>query len=82
MYFVVALQLKNNVQKNVWIPSHWCMGFNMESVYNFGVQKNQNLVIFYSRHKNRVPKFDLKISDEFVEEDACYIGRYKKCKGK
>lgn len=82
MYFIVALRLKNSVMKNVCIPAHWCMGFNMSSVYNYGMKKTQNLIVFYSKNKKKVPRFNLNIRDEFVDEDACYIANFRTCKGK
>lgn len=82
MYFIVGLRLKNEAKKNVWIPAHWCMGFNMSSVYNNGIVKTEDLTIFYSKNKKKVPNFSLKLMDEFVTEDACYIARFKSCKGK
>lgn len=82
MFFVVTLNLKNNSRRNVCIPMHWCLGIDMQSVYNGGVDKRRNLKIFFSKQKSRIPNFNLPIRDEFVDEDACYIARYRTCESK
>lgn len=81
MFFVVTLKLKNRQNKNVWIPTHWCRGYSMEKVYNIGMQKNENLVVFYSNDKKKLPNFELGIRDEFTNGDACYIAQFKTCTG-
>lgn len=79
MFFVVTLRLKNNRLKNVYIPAHWCMGIDMQRVYDGGILRTDDLKVFYSKCKTRLPNFELPIRDEFVEEDACYVARYRKC---
>lgn len=79
MYFVVTLRLKANCRKNLVIPVHWCMGIDMQNVYNGGIGKSEDLVVFFSKNKTRLPNFTLPIRDEFVEDDSCYIARYKTC---
>lgn len=82
MYFVVTLRLKANIRKNVYIPIHWCSGIDMQDVYNGGIEKKKDLVVFYSKCKSRIPDFSLRIRDEFTNDDACYLARYRKCESK
>lgn len=82
MYFVVILRLKDGLRKNICVPIHWCMGIDMQDVYNGGIDKCRDLVVFHSKVRSRLPNFTLAIRDEFVAEDACYIGRYKTCESK
>lgn len=79
MYFVMTLRLKNSQRKNVFIPMHWCNGIDMQDVYNGGIQKKKDFVVFYSKCKSRIPDFSLNISDTFKVEDSCYLARYRKC---
>lgn len=79
MFFVVTLRLKGNHRKNVCIPMHWCMGIDMQMVYNGGVDKTRDLVVFYSKSRSKFPDFELPIQNEFTEQDACYIARYRRC---
>lgn len=81
MFMIVVLRLKNNINKTVWIPAHWCVGFSMRSVFSRGMLRTEDLTVFYSKNKKKVPNFTLMIRDEFVEEDSCYIARFKTCIG-
>lgn len=81
MYFVVSLKLKEN-RKNVVVPMHWCNGIDMGSVYNCGIQKSENLVVFYSKSLTKLPNFNLPIRGEFVKEDSCYLANYRTCESK
>lgn len=81
MFFVVTLKLKNRQNKNVWIPTHWCRGYSMETVYNIGMRRSEDLVVFYSENQSEPPNFELGIRDEFTNVNACYIGRFRMCKG-
>lgn len=51
---------------------HW---IQYGSVFIRGLIKTEDLTVFNSKNKKKVPNFNLRISDEFVEEDACYIAR-------
>lgn len=84
MFFVMAIRLNESESqvKNVYIPSHWCLGLNMESIYTNGINKNTDFKIFYSRNRSKLPNFDLPIRTTFSSEDACYIARYRSCKSK
>lgn len=82
MYFVVSLRLKDNQRKNVCVPMHWCLGIDMQNVFNGGIEKKRDLVVFFSKCLTRLPNFDLKVQDEFTHEDACYIANYKTCESK
>lgn len=79
MYFVMAIRLEEGQVKNVLIPSHWCFGFNMESVYR---STTTDFKIFVSKTKSTIPNIDLPVDNTFTNADACYIARFKACKRK
>lgn len=53
----------------------------MKHVFNAGIEKQKDLVVFYSKRRTAIPIFTLPIRDEFVQEDSCYLARYRRCEG-
>lgn len=73
MFLAIILKVS---KKRLVVPARWIKGFeqNVEPNYNFGVQKTQDYIVFYSDDRTHVPNFDIKqvINDEFDTTNDSY----------
>lgn len=84
MFAAVILKLSKRL---VVVPIRWIKNFvnNSEQNYNFGGQKTQNRIIFYSKVHSHVPNFDFNpiIKKEFDNtNDGYYFANILRIFGK
>lgn len=74
-----------SAKKHVVLHENWIFGVVESKLRNYGVNTNQNHLIFWSNCDNvtpdssHIPNFTLTVQEEFLPStDACYIGRIKR----
>lgn len=80
MYFYVVL---TKSKKQLIVPAHRILGFNVSASMNFGLNKKVDHLVFYSPDQNIDPVFTAQVQSNFDEaKDACYLARIVRCFGK
>lgn len=81
MFVVVYI---NCAKKYVVVPDNWIYDVKMESLLNYGVNSNRNVLIFWSSDFQNTPNFCLDKSLEFPPRNnqTCYLARLIRYFGK
>lgn len=89
MFVVVVI---TNLKKRIVIPEQWIYDVNEQSLKNYGVNSNRNVLIFWSNSaldsNNRPdatykPNFSAPNSEEYppLNDEACYLARIYSYRG-
>lgn len=63
-------------KKNVLIPDYWSDTFDLAKAINYGLNSNENHLIFVSPDLNKVPDFSLPVRNFLdLKTDGCYFGK-------
>lgn len=63
-------------KKNVLIPDYWSDTFDLAKAINYGLNSNENHLIFVSPDLNKVPDFSLPVRKSLdLKTDGCYFGK-------
>lgn len=82
MWFSVLLRGRNgNVKKEV--PFGWIRSVDVVQIFNRGINRTKNYLIFYSKDKTDEPSFKLAVQHIYDETDVrgCYYAKIRNTTG-
>lgn len=71
----VAVILKQS-RTRIKVYPKWIMDVDYQAVFNSGMKKSDDRIIFYSPDPDSAPNFELPVSEVFdATIDGCYVAR-------
>lgn len=84
MWFCALFRgINGNIEKKE-IPFAWVHSFDIVQIFNRGINRTKDHLVYYSDDKTDDPNFKLPVRDFFDENDplGCYYVKIRNCVGK